>query len=72
MKSLKNTRLSSTRLQNAETEVLVQLDSPIAISIKDIIPMGKKISYVENTQESKVSEKFKNDMIWQEILKNTK
>jgi hypothetical protein len=34
--------------------------------------MGKKISYVENTQESKVSEKFKNDMIWQEILKNTK
>jgi hypothetical protein len=72
MKSLKNTRLSSTRLQNAETEVLVQLDSPIAISINDIIPMGKKISYVENTQESKVSEKFKNDMIWQEILKNTK
>jgi hypothetical protein len=59
-------------LQNAETEVLVQLDSPIAISINDIIPMGKKISYVENTQESKVSEKFKNDMIWQEILKNTK
>lgn len=72
MKSLKSTRLSSTRLQNAETEVLVQLDSPIAISINDIIPMGKKISYVENTQESKVSEKFKNDMIWQEILKNTK
>jgi hypothetical protein len=72
MKSLKNTRLSSTRLQNAETEVLVQLDSPIAISINEIIPMGKKISYVENTQESKVSEKFKNDMIWQEILKNTK
>jgi hypothetical protein len=72
MKSLKNTRLSSSRLQNAETEVLVQLDSPIAISINDIIPMGKKISYVENTQESKVSEKFKNDMIWQEILKNTK
>jgi|688.fasta_scaffold07506_7 hypothetical protein len=72
MKSLKSTRLSSTRLQNAETEVLVQLDSPIAISIKDIIPMGKKISYVEDTQGSEVSEKFKNDMIWQEILKNTK
>jgi hypothetical protein len=50
----------------------VQLDSPIAISIKDIIPMGKKISYVEDTQGSEVSEKFKNDMIWQEILKNTK
>ena len=72
MKSLKNTRLSSTRLQNAETEVLVQLDSPIAISINDIIPMGKKISYVEDTSGSKVSEKFKNDMICQEILKNTK
>jgi len=72
MKSLKNTRLSSTRLQNAPTEQLVQLDSPIAISINDIIPMGKKVSYVENTQQTEVSEKFKNDMIWQEILKNTK
>ena len=72
MKSLKNTRLSSTRLQNAPTEQLVQLDSPIAISINDIIPMGKKVSYVENTQQTEASEKFKNDMIWQEILKNTK
>lgn len=72
MKSLKNTRLSATRLQNAQSEQLVQLDSPIAISINDIIPMGKKISYVADTTGSDVVEKTKNDMIWQEILKNTK
>jgi hypothetical protein len=72
MKTLKNTRLSSTRLQNAENEQLIQIDSPIAMSIKDIIPMGKTTRYVEETKISEVTEKTKNDMFWQEILKNIK
>ena len=46
MKSLKQATLSKTTLHSNKAE-LVEVDSPLPLSIKDIIPQGDKTSTID-------------------------
>ena len=68
MRSLGKTKLSDTRLQTNEEDILLSMDSHIPLSIEDIIPQGNRTTKIE-TSELKTPEEIRNAEFWNEILK---
>ena len=58
MKTLKNSSLSGNKLQSREIQQVEDLDSPIPLSIVDLIPQGETIMSVQS----------ENNSMWKDIL----
>jgi hypothetical protein len=58
MKTLKNSSLSVNKLQSKEIQQVEDLDSPIPLSIVDLIPQGETIMSVQS----------ENNSMWEAIL----
>ncbi len=63
MQKLSNTRLSKTKLSGGPDSKIQQLDSPIPLSIKDLIPQGAQTHRMESA---------KNQEYWTGLLEKKK
>lgn len=59
MKTLKNSSLSGTKLQSRKIEQVEDLDSPIPLSIVDLLPQGERTMSVQSK---------KDNSMWESIL----
>jgi hypothetical protein len=59
MKTLKNSSLSGNKLQSREIQQVEDLDSPIPLSIVDLIPQGERTMSFESE---------KDNLAWEAIL----
>jgi len=69
MQKLTDTRLSSTRLKNKPLPEVDDIDSPIPLSIKDLIPRGDVTSRIESIGGPKTDAEIKNENFWKSIIK---
>jgi hypothetical protein len=69
MQKLTDTRLSSTRLKNKPIPEVDDIDSPIPLSIKDLIPKGETTTRLESSGGPKTAEEIKNESFWKSIIK---
>lgn len=63
MQKLSNTRLSKTKLSTGQDSKIQELDSPIPLSIQDLIPQGAQTHRLEST---------KNQEYWTGLLEKKK
>jgi hypothetical protein len=68
MHKLKSTSLSSSNLKDKKSSGLVELDSPIPISVRDIEPQGNTTITVLPTGGTKTKTEIRNEEFWKLIL----
>jgi hypothetical protein len=68
MQKLKNTSLSASNLKNQKHGGLVEIDSPIPISVRDLIPQGNTTISMIPTGGKKTDIELRNEEFWKLIL----
>jgi len=68
MQKLRSTSLSSTNLKDKRSTGLIELDSPIPISVRDLEPQGNTIITVFPTGGPKTETEIRNQEFWKMIL----
>ena len=68
MHKLRSTSLSSSNLKDKKSSGLVELDSPIPISVRDIEPQGNTTITVLPTGGPKTKTEIRNEEFWRLIL----
>lgn len=68
MHKLRNTSLSASNLKDKKSSGLIELDSPIPISVRDIEPQGNTTITVLPTGGPKTESEIRNEEFWKMIL----
>jgi hypothetical protein len=68
MKTLKKTRLSSSRLTGNPVPKIPEIDSPIPLRIKDLIPATPKKNRLELSNQEKTKQEVMNSEFLKQII----